>query len=214
MPGAVVIGAGPGLGRAIAGRFARGGLPIALVARSAETLEPLADRVRDLGVPVITLAADATDDVGLVAALDTIMAELGPPDVVVYHAALVRPDRAGELGIREQLDAWAVNVGGALVTAARVAPVMARVGRGTFLITGGMPDPKPEYVSLSLGKAGVRTLVALLDLEYGPAGIHAASVTVTGPVAPDTAFDPDDIAEHYWDLHAQRPDEWASEVLH
>ncbi|MEC3981684.1 hypothetical protein [Amycolatopsis sp. H20-H5] len=49
-------------------------------------------------------------------------------------------------------------------------------------------------MSLSLGKAGLRTLVALLDKQYGPAGVHLASVTVAGAVAPGTAFDPDDIA--------------------
>lgn len=77
-----------------------------------------------------------------------------------------------------------------------------------------MPVPKRDYVSLSLGKAGVRALVDLLHLEYGEAGVHAASVTVDGPVAPGTFFDPDDIAEHYWRLHTQRPDEWEREVLH
>ncbi|WP_435882946.1 hypothetical protein [Streptomyces flaveolus] len=41
-----------------------------------------------------------------------------------------------------------------------------------------------------------------------------ASVTVDGPVAPGTDFDPDDIAEHYWQLHVQQPHLWDREVLH
>jgi hypothetical protein len=77
-----------------------------------------------------------------------------------------------------------------------------------------MPEPKPEYVSLSLGKAGVRTLIALLDQQYGSFGVHAASVTVDGPVAPGTDFDPDDIAEHYWHLHTQPRHLWDHEALH
>ncbi|WP_257040821.1 hypothetical protein [Streptomyces sp. TLI_55] len=44
---------------------------------------------------------------------------------------------------------------------------MAERGRGTFVVTGGMPEPKPEYVSLSLGKAGARSLVDLLDRQQG-----------------------------------------------
>ena len=64
---------------------------------------------------------------------------------------------------------------------------MAERGTGTFIITGGMPEPKPAYVSLSLGKAGVRTLVTLLDQQYGAAGIHAATVTVVDAVAPGLA---------------------------
>jgi len=77
-----------------------------------------------------------------------------------------------------------------------------------------MPAPKPGYVSLSLGKAGVRSLVDLLDQQYAPAGVHVATVTVTATVAPGTAFDPDEIAEHYWRLHVQHRAEWVREVRH
>ncbi|GAB3967482.1 SDR family NAD(P)-dependent oxidoreductase [Actinoallomurus acanthiterrae] len=210
MPGAVVVGAGPGIGRAVAGRFAREGLPVALIARTAVTLEAVAAS----GVRAVSLTADATDETALRAALDKAAAELGPPDVVVYNAAIIRADRPGELSVRGHLDAWAVNVVGALTAATHVAPGMAARGGGSFLVTGGMPEPKREYVSLSLGKAGVRTLVELLHQEYGPAGVHVASVTVAGPVAPGTAFDPDDIAEHYWRLHTQHREEWDREILH
>ncbi|GAA4628912.1 SDR family NAD(P)-dependent oxidoreductase [Actinoallomurus vinaceus] len=213
MPSAVIIGAGPGIGRAVARRFAREGLPVALIARSEATLEASADAVAASGVRSVSLTADATDETALRQALDEAAAELGPPEVVVYNAAIIRADRPGELSVRGHLDAWAVNVVGALTAAAHVAPAMTARGGGSFLITGGMPEPKREYVSLSLGKAGVRTLVELLDQEYGPSGVHVASVTVAGPVAPGTPFDPDDIAEHYWRLHAQPGEQWTREVV-
>ncbi|GAA3209696.1 SDR family NAD(P)-dependent oxidoreductase [Nonomuraea helvata] len=205
MPGVVIIGAGPGIGRSVARRFAREGLPVALVSRTGTGL--------DLD-GALTYQADVADEDGLRAALDAVSAELGTPDVVVYNAAIIRPDTPGEVSVRAQLDAWAVNVVGAMVAAAHVAPAMARRGSGSFLVTGGMPEPKAAYASLSLGKAGVRTLVKLLDQEYGPSGVHVASVTVAGPVAPGTDFDPDDIAEHYWRLHTQPRDRWEQEVLH
>ena len=91
---------------------------------------------------------------------------------------------------------------------------MAERGSGTIVITGGMPVPPPEATSLSLGKAGVRALTDLLGRAYGEAGVHVATVTVCGPVEPGTPFDPDDIAEHYWRLHAQSRDEWEHEVVH
>lgn len=210
MPGAVVIGAGPGIGAAVARRFAREGMPIALIGRNPGKLA----EIEEATAPVLRLAADAADETALRGALDAAAAEFGVPDAVVYNAALVRPDRIGELSACEHLDAWAVNVGGALTAAARVAPDMARRGSGTFIVTGGMPEPKPGYASLSLGKAGVRTLVALLDQEYGPSGVHAATVTVDGPVAAGTFFDPDRIAEHYWRLHVQPRGEWQREIVH
>lgn len=205
MPGAVIIGAGPGIGRSVARRFAKEGLRVALVSRTGGTL----------GLEgALAYRADSANEDELRAALDAAAGELGTPDVVVYNAAIIRRDSPAEASARVQLDAWAVNVVGALVTAAHVAPAMAARGGGTFIVTGGMPEPKAGYVSLSLGKAGVRTLVALLDEEYGPSGVHAASVTVAGPVGPGTDFDPDDIAEHYWRLHTQPRERWEREVLH
>ncbi len=202
MPGVVVIGAGPGIGLAVGRRFAREGLPVALIARRRPAPE-LAD---------LTVAADCTDETDLRAALDKIVAEFGAPDVVVYNAAKIAADRIGDLSLREHQEAWAVNVGGAISAAAHLAPAMVANGGGSFLITGGMPETKPDYVSLSLGKAGVRALVSLLDQTYGAGGLHAATVTVYGPVAPGTAYDPDEIAEEYWALHRQPRGEWIHEL--
>jgi NAD(P)-dependent dehydrogenase (short-subunit alcohol dehydrogenase family) len=201
MPGVVVIGAGPGIGQAVGRRFAKEGLPVALIAR----------RPLDAPGASLTLTADSTDESALRSALDQVVTDLGVPDAVVYNAAKIAADRIGELSLREQLDRWAVNVGGAITAAAHVAPAMAANGGGSFLITGGMRETKPEYVSLSLGKAGVRALVSLLDQTYGAGGLHAATVTVYGGVAPGTAFDPDAIAERFWALHQQPPGQWSHE---
>ncbi|NKI43806.1 SDR family NAD(P)-dependent oxidoreductase [Streptomyces sp. LD120] len=214
MPAAVVVGAGPGIGRSVAERFAREGLSVAVIARREDTVRQVAADIGRAGRKVLALTADSTDEDALRSALDRAESELGPPDAVVYNAALIRPDVPGEYGARHQLDAWAVNVVGALSTAAHVAPGMAARGHGSLLITGGMPRPDPAYVSLTLGKYGVRTLVELLDAHYGPAGVHVASVTVPGRVAPGTACDPDDIAEHYWRLHTQPKDSWQHEIVH
>ena len=75
---------------------------------------------------------------------------------------------------------------------------------------GNKPDPDPGLTSLSLGKAGVRALVAILAADHEH--LRVASVTVGGPVAPGTAYDPDEIGEHYWRLHTG--EERAREVRH
>ncbi|CAL9316557.1 SDR family NAD(P)-dependent oxidoreductase [Streptomyces sp. SudanB182_2057] len=211
---AVVVGAGPGIGKAVAARFAREGLSVAVIARRSETVARVAEEIGRSGRKVLPLTADSTDEAALHAALDRAAEELGPIEAAVYNAALIRQDSPGELDARGQLDAWAVNVVGALSTAVRVAPGMAARGRGSILFTGGMPRPDRRYVSLGLGKYGIRTLVSLLDAEYGPAGVHVASVTVPGAVSPGGAYDPDDIAERYWRLHTQPREAWEHEVVH
>jgi NAD(P)-dependent dehydrogenase (short-subunit alcohol dehydrogenase family) len=211
MGGVVVVGVGPGIGLAVARRFAREGMSAGLVARSEATVKAAAEQLG--GADVLPVTADVTDEVGLRTALDRVVEAFGVPEVVVYNAALIQSDRVGDLTAQQHRDAWAVNVVGAITTAAHLAPSMAERGSGSFLITGGMPLPKPDYVSLSLGKAGVRTLVALLHQQYGAAGVHAASVTVSGGVGPGTGWEPDEIANHYWRLHQQAPADWIQEIV-
>jgi NAD(P)-dependent dehydrogenase (short-subunit alcohol dehydrogenase family) len=198
MPGAIVIGAGPGIGTSVARRFARAGLPVAVLARSRATVDTALGALADAPDQILGLTADVTDEWALRTALDEAVARLGVPDVLVYNAALIQSDKVGDLSAAQHLDAWAVNVVGAITAVAHLGPAMARAGRGTILLTGGMPEPLPDVTSLSLGKAGVRALADLLARAYEPLGIHVATVT----------------AEEYWRLHEQRVGSWEREVLY
>jgi NAD(P)-dependent dehydrogenase (short-subunit alcohol dehydrogenase family) len=212
MPCAIVIGAGPGIGASLVRRFSREGLAVGVITRSRATVDSVVSALE--GAEAVGVTADVSDEEGLRAALDEVVERYGVPDVLVYNAGLIRRDRIGELTARQQLDAWAVNVVGAITAVAHLAPRMAEAGRGTILLTGGMPEPLPDSTSLSLGKAGVRALAHLLAKQLGPSGIHVATVTVGGTVAPGTAFDPDEIADEYWRLHTQPPAAWELEVAY
>jgi NAD(P)-dependent dehydrogenase (short-subunit alcohol dehydrogenase family) len=194
MPGIVVIGAGPGIGQAVATRFAKEGMPVALVARTPKT-------------HAVTFTADVTDATALKMALDRTIEAHGVPEAVVYNAAVIKPDTAKDLTANELADTFKVNVGGALTAAAHLAPHMPR---GSFLLTGGMPQPVPGYLSLSIGKAALRTLTTLLAAEYDH--LHVATITIGGHVQPGTRYDPDEIAEHYWRLHTQPKSQWQQEI--
>jgi NAD(P)-dependent dehydrogenase (short-subunit alcohol dehydrogenase family) len=199
VPGLVVVGAGAGLGAAVAARFAREGLPVAMIARS-QGVDELAAAVRaQASAPVLALRADSTDRTALHAAVDAAVDAHGVPDVLVYNAAIIQADRPGELSRQQHLDAWSVNVLGAMDAAT---------------ITGGMPRPVSRSTSLSLGKAAVRALTQILDQEYGPLGVHVATVTVDSAIVPGTDSDPDLIAEHYWALHRQPREQWQHELVH
>ena len=139
MPGAIVIGAGPGIGTSVARRFARAALPVAVLARSRATVDTALGALADAPDQVLGLTADVTDEWALRTALDEAVARLGAPDVLVYNAALIRSDMVGDLSAAQHLDAWAVNVVGAITAVAHLGPAMARAGQGTILLTGGMP---------------------------------------------------------------------------
>jgi len=214
MPAVIIIGAGPGIGLSVAKRFAREGVPVGVIARSRATVDAALSALAGSGVETRGATADAADEEALRSALDELTGHLGVPDALVYNAAVIQGDSIGDLSAARHLEAWAVNVVGAITAAAHLLPRMAEVGKGTYVITGGMPEPVPEVTSLSLGKAGVRALTELLNTQFGPSGVHAATVTVGGTVASGTAFDPDDIAEHYWRLHTQPAGEWEREVVY
>jgi short-subunit dehydrogenase len=92
---------------------------------------------------------------------------------------------------------------------------MREQGAGTLLFTGGgfAFEPMPAMASLGVGKAGIRNLAFSLFAELKDAGIHAATVTIGGLVKPGTAFDPAQIAEAYWTLHAQPKGSFERELV-
>jgi NADP-dependent 3-hydroxy acid dehydrogenase YdfG len=214
MASLILIGAGPGIGAAVTRHCVDDGDPVGLLARSSASLDPIAQSLRARGSRVATRPADVADEAELTSAIDELVAEVGVPRLLVYNAALIRADEPGELGYAEHLRAYAINVLGAMTAVTRLAPAMASAGGGTVIITGGMPRSKASHVSLSLGKAGVRSLAAMLAETYGPSGVHVATVTVAGAVTPGGRFDPDEIAASYRRLHEQSTDQWEHEVTY
>lgn len=217
MPLCIVAAAGPGLGIAVAKRFAREGFAIALIARNRAKLDALAEPLVADGTRVSTHSAD-------MCALDTVanafaeIADLhGPADVLVYNGARWHDSPAMELDPMEFTWDLSLCATGALVCAQHVYPAMKERASGTILFTGGGLALHPEYgagtASLTAGKSALRGLTYALAGELAPQGIHVATVTVAGTVAPGSAFDPDIIADVYWALHAQPAAEWSTETV-
>jgi NAD(P)-dependent dehydrogenase (short-subunit alcohol dehydrogenase family) len=88
---------------------------------------------------------------------------------------------------------------------------------GVILFTGGGLALNPGYgvnvLSLVAGKAGLRGLGLALHEALKPDGIHVGMVTIAGMVAHGTAFDPDRIAERYWDLCREPAGAWTPDIV-
>jgi 3-oxoacyl-[acyl-carrier protein] reductase len=87
---AVVTGAGRGIGRAIALKFAAEGADIACVSRTAENAEKVAAEVRALGRRAWALAVDVADAAAVAGAAEKILAEAGRVDILVNNAGITR----------------------------------------------------------------------------------------------------------------------------
>lgn len=214
----LVAGVGPGMGLAIARRFAREGFALGLIARRADALREAARHLRADGTQVAVAVADLGDPGQAGAALAGLAGQLGAASVLVYNAAVWNQVPAMAItpaAFRRDLD---LCVTGALACAQAVHPAMRAAGRGSMLFTGGGLALKPEFgagvASLTAGKCALRGLVYALAGELAPSGIHVATVTIAGTVAPGTAFDPDRIAERFWALHAEPPQAWRVEDVY
>jgi NAD(P)-dependent dehydrogenase (short-subunit alcohol dehydrogenase family) len=211
----VIAGYGPGMGAAVARRFAGEGFTLSLLARGHERLAEAAAGLHALGASAKGFAADLADPGSIREAFAAVVATSGPPDVLVYNGARWREAQTMRLPPEDFAQDLSLAVTGALVCAQAVYPAMQALRSGTMLFTGGglalYPGAGAGVASLTAGKAGMRGLVHALAAEIGPEGIHVATVTIAGQVAPGTAFDPDVIAGHYWDLHLQPRSAWEVE---
>lgn len=215
-PCALIIGTGPGIGRALALAFSREGYAVALCARSALKLKPVQEDVRDAGGEARIYPVDASDEDALRTTIRTVSAEMGAPQVLIYNIAALGLGKPTTLTRERLLQDLQVNVLSALVAAQEVAPAMKNAGKGSIFLTGGgfAHEPAANYSSLSLGKAALRNLTFSLAQELGAHGIHVATVTVYGFVQTGTHFDPTRIAQAYLTLHRQPKGHFQTELVY
>ena len=215
-PVCLIVGAGPGIGQAVALAFAREGYDVALAARVPSRLKEFLPAIEKAGADARTYAADAGDEASLRGLFTSVRRDLGDPEVVIYNPAAHQVGKPTTLKTDQVAADFRVNVLGALVCAQEAAPAMMTKGRGTVLLTGGgfAYEPAANYSSLSLGKAALRNLTFSLAQELGAHGIHVATVTVYGFVQSGTHFDPARIAETYIRLHRQAPGHFQTEVVY
>jgi short-subunit dehydrogenase len=208
----LLVGAGHGLGEAVARRFAEAGYRVTLLARSAARLGELADGLADTGADVDTIAADVSDPDGLGARMSDLYSGQGAPGVIVYNAVLGAPDQLLSSTAAHLQAAYAVDVIGAIVVVQSAVPSMRAAGFGTILFTsGGFADhPVPALATISLGKAALRSAATMLQADLEPDGIRVASLTIAGQIVAGTSFDPKRIAERYWEI-AQLEGDWQAE---
>ena len=198
-----IIGMGPGMGLAIARRFAQGGYTIAMLARKADTLELAGSALAAEGWLAHGYMADAGDAGKLTSVLEAVHSQHGNTHVLVYNAAIMRPGKASQLTSDRLADEFRVNIAGALTATQIISKQMKAEGGGSILFTGGgfALEPNPDWCSLGIGKAGLRNLCLGLYQELAPQGIHVATVTICGLVGSSPALMPARIADAYWELH-------------
>lgn len=225
-PCTCIVGAGPGLGAALARRFVDGGHVVALLSRSAGHRDAIVARVAEHGGGARGFECDATDPASVGKAFSRVREALGDPEVLVYNAGMFAVGGLLELDPERFESAWRVNCFGGFLCAREVAAAMQKRGRGTLLFTGATASLRggARFAGLAVGKFGLRALAQSLARELGPQGIHVGHVVIDGQIGSDAAharapargaetfLDPAAIAETYWQLYAQPRSAWTLEL--
>lgn len=223
---AVIAGVGPGLGAALAQRFADGGLSVAAAARDVDRLGGVVDELTRRGDDVRAYACDVGHEGDVQDIFEQAEADLGPLRVAVFNAGAFEPASVVDIEADDFERCWRVGCLGGFLVGREAARRMLELGRGTILFTGATAAWRggAGFANLAVPKFGLRALAQSMARELGPKGIHVAHVVIDGQIAPrngqpgdadeppDARLSPTAIAETYWQLHRQHPSAWTFET--
>jgi short-subunit dehydrogenase len=205
----ILIGAGPGLGNAIAREFGKHDFRVALIARNADRLKTYEDELAALGYEVMTHAGDAAKPETLTTAINAIREAWGTPDALVYNVGITVPDGDREITSELLMERYQVDVASAYHSAMVVATDEFAEKKGAIIFTGGgfakTFQPLLFLKPLCIDKAALNGANIVLHHLLEPKGIFVGSVLVSGVIAPgDERYDPDTIAKEYWKMYTDR----------
>ena len=226
---ALIVGAGDGLGAAIARAFSTEGLAVCLTRRPRHYVE-LQGLATSIGPNAHAFPVDARDEPALIALVDQIEATIAPLEVVVFNigANVIFP--ITETTTRVYTKVWEMAALAGFLTGREAARVMQPRGRGTIIFTGATASVRGRdgFSAFAGAKHALRALAQSMARELGPKGIHVAHVVIDGAIdgdfirgrMPDAAeklarheiLNPTEIAKNYVWLHSQARCAWTHEM--
>jgi NAD(P)-dependent dehydrogenase (short-subunit alcohol dehydrogenase family) len=187
----LVTGASRGIGLATARRFAGQGAQVGLVASNAQLL---ADAAREIDGKHHVVAADLTDPAECARAVGEVAAALGPIDVLISCAGVLRRDFVEDVKPADFEQSYRLHVGAAVWLTQAVLASMRERGYGRIVLVsselglfGG-----PSYTSYSTSKWAIVGLGEVLAHELSGSGVRA-TVVCPGDVRTDQLSE-----EHEW----------------
>ena len=205
MPTIAIIGAGPGLGAAVARRFGAEGFAIALISRDQAKLDVLAAQLRDAGLVARGYAADVREPATLEDALARAAAELGPVTALQYSPLPSRDYLRPVLDLTPDLALEALRFSAlGLIHAARaVLPAMRAAGEGTILLINGGTSVKARagFAGTSVAFPAESAYGEMLHEALTDEGIRVAQLVIPGAI-PKLRYTLEQVADRIWDLHA------------
>ena len=174
----MVTGAGSGIGKACARRFANAGARVALTDIHSETIQAVAERIRAAGGDVLCIIADVANASACEQAAQQVLSTWGRIDMLVANAGV---QIKGSLLEAEEGD-WdkilAVNLKGVAYSCKSVIPAMLQQGSGAIVVVSSVNAlvGTAGMAIYDMSKAGVLALTRSLATEFGNRGIRVNAV--------------------------------------
>jgi NAD(P)-dependent dehydrogenase (short-subunit alcohol dehydrogenase family) len=204
-----LVGAGTGLGAAIARRFGAEGFDLALISRSEERVTSLASTLGKEGFVARGYAASVRDRRSLRRALDRATQELGAIEVLEYsplpQKEFLRP--VLETGPEDLEGALEFSVYGPVAAVHQVLQGMRFLGRGSILFVNGGSGarPNPRFAGTSIAFAGESAYAKMLHDVLRDENIHVGQLIIPGAITPGhPTHDPQVLAGELWRMHTER----------
>ncbi|MFJ6572660.1 SDR family NAD(P)-dependent oxidoreductase [Streptomyces sp. NPDC091292] len=206
-----IIGAGSGLGAAVARQFGSQGFDIALISRTQAHVDALAANLDKEGLNARGFSADVRDPAALSWALNAATATLGPIEVLQYsplpHRDFMKPVlRTTVDNLRGPIE---FSLYGPVTAVQQVLPGMRSLGRGTvvFVNGGSAVQPHPDRAGTSVAFAAESAYAQMLHDTLADDDVHVAQLIIPGAIVPGhPKKDPAVLAETLWTIHQNRTD--------
>lgn len=227
---AVVAGVGEGLGSAVARRFAGGGYKVVMLARTEEKLRGYAEQIRAQGGEAVGMKVDMRVEQEVVGAMVRVEREVGPIEVAIFNAGAQHRKPLLEITGDVFEKVWRLGCLAGFVFGREAIRHMAPRGSGTVIFTGATSGMRggANFAAFAATKFGLRAVAQAMAREYGPKGIHVATVFIDGAIdmpaihqrfpetvknmPPDGLLKTDAIAETYFQIHRQHRSAWTLEA--
>jgi len=175
---ALITGAGQGIGRAIALRFAQEGAKVAVVDIRADSIQSVVDEIQAAGGEALAVPCDVTQRDQVAAAVKKVLDTFGQIDIVGNNAGITRDARLVKMTEDDFDQVVNVNLKGVFNLTQAVAPHMVERGYGRIISTSSIVGiygnfGQTNYVAT---KAGVIGMTRVWARELGPKGITANAV--------------------------------------
>ena len=176
---AIVSGAGAGIGKGIAARFAAEGAAVGLLDIHADQCAATADEINAAGGRALALACDVGDEVQVTAAVGAVTAAFGSVDVLVSNAAVMPAGRLHDTSLADFDRCVTVNLRGAYLLSRAVIPAMLERRCGSIIFMSSVTGilGLPGLAAYSMTKGGLAALARAMSTDYAGLGIRVNVVS-------------------------------------